>query len=90
MEKKKLEQMNSIRELDILLVDDEPFVLSLASKVLEQLGQSKVELAKGGDDALVKLITRDKPYDLIITDLNMPDLDGVELLRLAHDSGFKG
>lgn len=85
-----MENINPSRELDILLVDDEPFVLSLASKVLEQLGQGKVDLAKGGDDALVKLITRDKPYDLIITDLNMPDLDGVELLRLAHDSGFKG
>lgn len=85
-----MENMNPSRELDILLVDDEPFVLRLASKVLEQLGQGKVDLAKGGDDALVKLIARDKPYDLIITDLNMPDLDGVELLRLAHDSGFKG
>jgi EAL domain-containing protein (putative c-di-GMP-specific phosphodiesterase class I)/AmiR/NasT family two-component response regulator len=82
--------MKSTRELDILLVDDEPFVLSLASKVLEQLGQKKVDLAKGGDDALIKIMTRDTPYDLVIADLNMPDLDGVELLRLAHDSGFKG
>ncbi len=85
-----MEQKKSIHELDILLVDDEPFVLNLASRVLEKLGQRKVDLANGGDDALIKLITRDKPYDLVITDLNMPDLDGVELLRLAHDSGFKG
>jgi len=62
----------------ILLVDDEPYILWLFQILLEDLGH-RVFLSEDGEEALRKAIER-KP-DLIVTDCNMPGLDGVELCR---------
>jgi two-component system NtrC family sensor kinase len=60
----------------ILVVDDEPSLLVLLSRVLEQKGHT-VETAPNGQIALEKLANRQ--YDLIICDILMPDMFGTEL-----------
>lgn len=77
-------------KISILLIDDEPFVVSLAVKVLDSLGYTRVETANNGNEALGKLVTSVAPYDLIISDLNMPEMNGVEFMRHASHSGFQG
>jgi two-component system cell cycle sensor histidine kinase/response regulator CckA len=61
----------------ILLVDDEPALLRLATQALERAGH-RVTTAEDGQDALEQLQDGLSP-DLLVTDVAMPGLDGVEL-----------
>jgi len=61
----------------ILIVDDEENVCLLFKRILDKEGY-EVECAASGEDALAKLEHR--PFDLVITDLKMPGMDGLELL----------
>ncbi len=61
----------------ILVIDDEAPVLSLFGQFLESAGYS-VALAPDGQTGL-RLLKQQKP-DLIITDIMMPEMDGLELL----------
>lgn len=78
------------KNLSILLVDDEPVVLNLVVKILGKLGYENIDTASNGNSALGKLITSDKRYEMIVCDLNMPEMDGVQFIRHAHNSGFEG
>lgn len=66
----------------IMVVDDEEiFLLSLKNHIL-LLGYSVVT-ATSGHEALA--ILKDQPIDLVITDLKMPDMDGVQLMLSARE-----
>lgn len=62
----------------IMVVDDEAGIRNLLFDVLSEEG-FKVTTAKDGQDAIDKMTNRH--FDLFITDLNMPRIDGLELLR---------
>lgn len=62
----------------VLIVDDEPEIAELLGEILEFDGH-RIEIAASGNEALSHLARRD--YDLIITDIKMPDLDGPGLYR---------
>jgi len=62
----------------ILLVDDDPMVTQLITDMLSLDGYD-VETAPNGIAALEKV--QGRPYDLILTDLHMPELDGAGLYR---------
>lgn len=67
--------------LKVLVVDDNPTVRKTMSVMLESFA-CEVETAAGGKDALELLsasLTGSKPFDLVITDLMMPEMDGIEL-----------
>jgi PAS domain S-box-containing protein len=66
------------RDRRILVVDDEPEVARLVADVLEREGQH-VEMAADGRAALEKL--RRDDFDLIVSDIKMPELDGPGLYR---------
>jgi CheY-like chemotaxis protein len=57
----------------ILVIDDDPGIVSGLSRLLRRDGHT-VETAADGHHALERL--REHPYDLILCDLHMPDLDG--------------
>jgi len=65
----------------IYLVDDSATILISMKSILKSNGYD-VETAKDGDEALAKLKTGYKP-DLMITDINMPKMNGIELLQAA-------
>jgi CheY-like chemotaxis protein len=69
---------NPTHGASILIVDDEPEVASLLAEILEE-DAHRVETAYNGVTALDKL--RDGTYDLIVSDLKMPHLDGPGLYR---------
>lgn len=64
----------------ILLVDDTPDYLWVIKSLLEQEGMS-VQCSMSGEEALQFL--SEKPFNLMITDLNMPGMDGLSLARKA-------
>jgi excisionase family DNA binding protein len=66
----------------ILLVDDEESIRKLLSRMLES--SYDVEIAADGDAAIRLLHQPDAHYDLLISDLNMPDMDGLTLIREAQ------
>ncbi len=70
-------------EIKILVVDDEPIVIRSATRVLGAEGYS-VEGAEGGREAILKM--EQKHYDLVLTDLKMPEVDGITLIRWIRKS----
>lgn len=66
------------KQTNILVVDDDPQVLTTIRKILEAEGYT-VRAAASGDVALAKI--DNQPPDLIITDIFMPDGDGLEILN---------
>jgi excisionase family DNA binding protein len=66
----------------ILLVDDEESIRKLLSRMLES--SYDVESAADGDAAIRLLRQPGTHYDLLISDLNMPDMDGLTLIREAQ------
>ncbi len=68
----------------ILVVDDEVSIRSLLADVLSSFG-FKVTLAEDGQDSLDQM--QDRRFDLLITDINMPRLDGIQLLKRMKRAG---
>jgi len=66
----------------ILLADDEPEPLRAMARVLKSCGFA-VDTVRNGDDALTQL--GKCPYDAILSDISMPGVDGIELLKRIHD-----
>jgi DNA-binding NtrC family response regulator len=62
----------------ILVVDDEMIVCESCKRILEEEGY-EVETALSGKEAFEKM--RANPFDIVITDLKMPGIDGMEVLR---------
>ena len=66
----------------VLIVDDEPFSLKFLAQVLRNIGIGEIVSAAGGGEALEKLAElADEELDLIVADIQMPDMDGYELTR---------
>ena len=70
------------RPIKILIVDDEEIVLSFARDALEDAGY-ELELANDGMAALKKI--EREYFDFILTDIRMPECDGIELARRARE-----
>ncbi|NPV44734.1 MAG: sigma-54-dependent Fis family transcriptional regulator [Firmicutes bacterium] len=73
-------------EAKVLLVDDEAKIREILKLVLEKEGY-QVNTAKNGSEALN--ILRDEYFDVMITDLKMPKMDGLELMREIKQKGIK-
>jgi Response regulator containing CheY-like receiver, AAA-type ATPase, and DNA-binding domains len=67
------------KNLRILVVDDFPTMRRIIRSLLRELGFSNVEEAEDGGDALTKL--KQSPFELVISDWNMPNVDGLEMLQ---------
>jgi len=63
----------------VLLVEDSPAMRTFVGSVLESAGEYVVEEVKDGIEAL-RLVPRAE-FDLVITDINMPDINGLELIH---------
>ena len=66
----------------VLYIDDDPQVRKVVARMLEQLGQ-KVDVATSGSEGLT--LMQAHPYDVVITDLGMPEMDGREVTRAVKD-----
>jgi two-component system chemotaxis response regulator CheY len=70
------------KTLAILVVEDRPLMLKIERRMLKELAYFDVDEAVNGRDALEKLKARD--YDLILSDWNMDDLSGFDLLQAVR------
>ncbi len=77
-------------ELHVLIVDDVPLNISILRAMLRKNGVSDIVTSVNGRDALKKIRTSVKPFDLVLTDLWMPEMDGRVLLQeLRADPRFQ-
>ena len=73
------------RPLRVLAVDDSRTIRDLMSLALSRAGIG-VELASNGQEGLDRLNAMDTPPDVIVTDINMPVLDGFGMLSALRSS----
>lgn len=70
-------------DLRVLVVDDSPLARKFITRVLSQLGVQHISMAKNGREA-VELI-EGQLFDLVVTDYNMPEMDGEMLTRYIRE-----
>ena len=76
--------------LHVLIVDDVPLNISILRAMLRKNGISDIVTSVNGRDALRKIRSEVRPFDLVLTDLWMPEMDGRVLLQeLRADPRFK-
>ena len=69
--------MPAAKSLKVLVVDDQQTMRGLARQCLKKIGVVDVSLAASGDAAFDVL--QSKPFDIVISDLNMPGWSGLDL-----------
>ncbi|OKP01761.1 chemotaxis response regulator CheY [Xenorhabdus eapokensis] len=67
------------KDLRFLVVDDFSTMRRIVRNLLKELGFNNVDEAQDGAEALTKLRTAE--FDFVISDWNMPNIDGLELLK---------
>ncbi len=87
---KYMSDTEDISQSRILVVDDEDFVLNLSVRILKNFGCKYITTASTGNSAIEKLIQAVEPFDIVICDLNMPEMDGIEFMRHAAENNFTG
>lgn len=65
----------------VLVIDDEPGIRGIMCRVLEAAGHDVTAFANGG--GAIEHV-RQEPVDLLITDLFMPEVEGIETIREIH------
>jgi len=77
-----------IEDTKFLVVDDFSTMRRIVRNLLKELGFANVQEAEDGVDALNKL--RSEKFDFVVSDWNMPNMTGIELLRnIRADAGLK-
>ena len=74
----------------VLIIDDDPILRVMAQEHFERRGTSQVLHAKDGQEALHLLKDSGDQIDFVLSDINMPALNGVELMQRLTDSDYKG
>jgi two-component system chemotaxis response regulator CheY len=74
----------SFADLSLLLAEDEAFSRKLTLATLQRIGIRKITAATDGAEALQAITAAREPFHLIISDWNMPGINGLELLRLVR------
>jgi two-component system chemotaxis response regulator CheY len=76
------------KNMKFLVVDDFSTMRRIIKNLLKELGFTNFDEAEDGVVALSKL--KNNKYDFVVTDWNMPNMTGIELLRaIRHDTGLK-
>lgn len=74
----------------ILVIDDDPFVLKLIARQLQTLGETDVTTCQTAAEGLIRVQDSAHPVTLIVLDLQMPDMDGIEMVRQLSSQSYAG
>jgi EAL domain-containing protein (putative c-di-GMP-specific phosphodiesterase class I)/ActR/RegA family two-component response regulator len=73
----------------ILMVDDDPFLLGLQARLLRAMGYGDIATAADAEAALALVQSGSDHVDVVICDLNMPGMDGIEFLQRLNGRGSR-
>ncbi|AZG11935.1 response regulator [Cupriavidus pauculus] len=82
--------MKTTLAAEVALIDDDVFSLRLLSRQLEQIGYDKVTTFERANGALALIQKEPRAFRLVIADLQMPEMDGIEFLRHLSAAGYTG
>ncbi|HTP36201.1 MAG TPA: response regulator [Candidatus Acidoferrales bacterium] len=68
-------------ESDVLVVDDSAAIRKILQRVLRQTGMAIRTIHEAGDGQEALALLANKRVDLVLTDINMPNMDGLQLLK---------
>ena len=81
-------EMSNPRDLNFLVVDDFSTMRRIVRGLLKEMGCESIEEAEDGVDAL--RVLRAAKFDFVVSDINMPNMNGFELLKaIKADDGLK-
>ncbi len=72
--------MTATALMDVLIVDDSAAIRKILQRVLRQTDLPLGEIREAGDGAEAVEILKDRTFGLILSDINMPNMDGLQLL----------
>ena len=80
--------MRRMKVLKVLLVDDEPFITQGLLKLIDwsKEGYEIVSTASNGQEAYEYIVSN--PVDLVVTDIKMPVMNGIDLLKKLRNEGY--
>ena len=76
--------------LKVMIIDDDEFQIEFVSELLSELGIDQIISASGGQSGLNIFDKTQKKPDLLICDIQMPDIDGFEFMRALGERNFQG
>ena len=79
-----------IDSLGFLVVEDNAFTSIVVNQTLKSLGAERISTARTGREALDLIEGGPAPPDVLLIDLRMPEMGGVELIGRLTDRGYKG
>lgn len=82
--------MTERSDIRVLVLDDEPFILRLMARMLANIGFTQVATCETAAGALACIDAREAAPHLILCDLNMPEMDGIEFLRKLVEHRYEG
>ena len=88
VEKTEKPRPNSLMGARVLLVEDEDPVRAVSQRALQSQGVI-LQAASGGEEALEILARSETDFDVIVTDVVMPDIDGPTWVHQAQENGTK-
>ena len=74
----------------VLVVDDDEFSRDVLQEMLQAQGVTQISMASNGRIALHTLLDMSSPPDLIVCDVFMPDMDGIEFMSALARQQYKG
>lgn len=80
------------KDINVLMIDDSKDALVVMSAVLENLG-AKVTTAsesKVGVELAQQSVKEGSPFSLILLDIHMPEMNGIDTAKMIRSNGFKG
>jgi two-component system chemotaxis response regulator CheY len=81
--------MTDFKDLWVLLVEDDIYSQRMTQMMLRQYGVEKLETANNGAKALEMIKEVKGHYDLIVSDWNMPEVTGLDLLKEIREMGVR-
>jgi len=82
--------MQYFKTINVLVIDDDNLTLKVTKSVLNTIGFESIKLVTTAKESIITLEDPNIRIDLIILDLKMPDMDGIELIRLLGEIEYKG
>jgi CheY-like chemotaxis protein len=81
---------NQDKALKVMIIDDDEFQIEFVSELLSELGISQIISASGGKSGLTIFDKAQPKPDLLICDIQMPDIDGFEFMRALGERNYEG